>query len=187
MGGRKHPEQPLLYVDTRNILFFVSGAFVGLDEIIRRRLGTSGKIGYGVDNQKLEKDDLYRYVTPQDLRTYGMIPEFVGRFPVITNVDPLKEADLETILVKPKNALVRQYTEMLSYDGIKLDFAKDALHEVAHLAVGLGTGARGLRSIMETVMMDTMYEAPKGKSGDVFKITAEMVRERVSSKFGKID
>lgn len=187
MGGRKHPEQPLIYVDTTNILFIATGAFVGLKEIIEKRLGYKGKIGYGDadDSGKLPGSTL-SYATPHDLREYGLIPEFVGRFPVITNVEALTESDLMTILVKPKNSLVNQYSKMLGYDELKLKFDKEALRSVARYATKLGTGARGLRSIMETVMNDTMYEAPKLAPGSTVTITGRMVKERMEKKYGRI-
>lgn len=187
MGGRKHPEQPLIYVDTTNILFIASGAFVGLKEIVEKRLGYKGKIGFGEagDEGKLPGSTL-SYTTPHDLRTYGLIPEFVGRFPVITHVDALTEDDLATILVKPRNSLVRQYGQMLGMDGLKLIVTKDAVKEVAAFAVKLGTGARGLRSIMETVMTDTMFEAPKLEPGSSVIVDAPLVRERLEKKWGRL-
>lgn len=186
MGGRKHPEQPLIYVDTTNILFIATGAFVGLKEIIEKRLGYKGKIGYGdADESGRLPGSTLSYATPHDLREYGLIPEFVGRFPVITNVEALSEEDLVTILVKPKNSLVNQYSRMLGYDEIKLKFDKEALRSVARYAAKLGTGARGLRSIMETVMNETMYEAPKLSPGSTITITSKMVKERMEKKYGK--
>ena len=186
MGGRKHPEQPLIYVDTTNILFIATGAFVGLKEIIEKRLGYKGRIGYSEDSDagRLPGSTL-SYATPHDLREYGMIPEFVGRFPVITNVEALTEDDLMEILVKPRNSLVNQYSRMLQFDDIKLVLRKDALRSIAGYAAKLGTGARGLRSIMETVMMDTMYEAPGMKKGSVVTITESMVRQRMTRKYGR--
>lgn len=188
MGGRKHPEQPLIYVDTTNILFIASGAFVGLEAIIEKRLGYKGRIGYGDEDEsgKLPGSTL-SYATPHDLREYGMIPEFVGRFPVITNVEALSEDDLVTILTKPRNSLVKQYTKMLSFDGIKLKFEKEALRLVAHYAIKLGTGARGLRSIMETVMNDTMFEAPSKSESASIVITPKLVRTRMTKKYGRLD
>lgn len=164
-GGRKHPEQPLLYVDTTNILFIASGAFVGLSDIVEKRMGHSGKIGYSDSQTRVKDSSPLRNVTPKDLRDFGMIPEFVGRFPVIANVDPLSKDDLVTILKKPKNALVKQYTELLAMDGIKLRFTNEALSRMAEKALELGTGARGLRAVMESTMLDIMYEAPKQKPG----------------------
>jgi len=187
MGGRKHPEQPLIYVDTTEILFIATGAFVGLKEIVERRLGYTGRIGYSEekDEGKLPGTSL-SYVTPHDLREFGFIPEFVGRFPIITNVDPLCEDDLVIILTKPRNSLVSQYSKMLDFDNIKLTFDRDALREIARYAVKLGTGARGLRSIMETVMNETMYEAPKLMPGTNVKITAKLVNERMLKKYGRL-
>ncbi len=187
MGGRKHPEQPLLYVNTTNILFIACGAFVGLKEIIEKRLGLGGKIGYCSDGTSQLPQSPLCYATPHDMREFGMIPEFVGRFPVITSVNPLTEDDLMTILVKPKNSLVNQYTRMLSFDKLKLTIQKEALRTIAHYAVRLGTGARGLRSIMETVMMDTMYSAPALESGSAVLITSDIVKERMEKKYGRLD
>ena len=184
-GGRKHPEQPLLQVDTTNILFIASGAFVGLDEIVEKRLGRTGRIGYGGETRSVGVDNPLRYVTPQDLRDFGMIPEFVGRFPVVTNVNPLSEEDLVDVLCKPKNALLKQYAEMLSYDGVTLKFTPDALLEVARQAKRLGTGARALRSVMEAVMTDTMYEAPRQGQGTQAVIDAATVLDRLEKKYGK--
>jgi len=187
MGGRKHPEQPLIYVDTTNILFIATGAFVGLKEIIEKRLGYKGKIGYGgSDGDGKLPGSTLSYATPHDLREYGMIPEFVGRFPIITNVEALSEDDLVTILTKPRNSLVKQYGKMLGFDGHKLKFEEEALRLVAGFASKLGTGARGLRSIMETVMTDTMYEAPSMEDSSVITITSGLVKERIEKKYGKI-
>lgn len=185
-GGRKHPEQPLLYVDTTDILFIATGAFVGLKEIIEKRLGYKGHIGYSSEAEEKLPGTVLRYATPHDLREYGMIPEFVGRFPVIANVDPLSEDDLVTILSKPKNSLLNQYSKMLMFDKVKLNFEKTALKSVAHYASELGTGARGLRSIMETVMLDTMYEAPSLAPGSTVTVTSAMVKDRMEKKYGRL-
>ncbi|MBP9998842.1 MAG: ATP-dependent Clp protease ATP-binding subunit ClpX [Bacteroidales bacterium] len=178
-GGRKHPEQPLLYVDTTNILFIASGAFVGLSDIVEKRMGNSGKIGYADGTARVKDKSPLRNVTPKDLRDFGMIPEFVGRFPVIANVDPLEKDDLVTILKKPKNALVKQYTELLAMDGIKLKFTPDALSAIAEEALSLGTGARGLRAVMEKVMMDVMFEAPGSKKKELV-IDEKTVKDKLS-------
>ena len=178
MGGRKHPEQPLLYVDTKNILFILSGAFVGLDDIIKRRLN-GRHIGYNTD----------QYATPQDLRDFGFIPEFIGRFPIITNVNPISEEGLITILTEPKNSIIKQYTQLVSYDNTDLVFTDDALKEIAHLAFTLGTGARGLRAIVETVMTDIMYESPmniKSKKRVTVKITGDYVKEKTADKYKNV-
>ncbi len=161
-GGRKHPEQPLIYLDTTDILFIGSGAFVGLDGIVERRTGRDqSRIGFGNAAAAQDSGNPYADVTAQDLRDFGLIPEFVGRFPVVTYVDPLDTAALENILTKPKNNLVSQYTELFREDGITLSFEPEAISAAAQLATDLGTGARGLRSIMEKAMRDVMFAAPK--------------------------
>lgn len=187
MGGRKHPEQSLLYVNTKNILFILSGAFVGLDGIIEKRMGGT-RIGFNSENtEALRPDTFNKYVTPQDLRTFGFIPEFVGRFPVMTHVNPLKKEDLMHILVDPKNSLVKQYTELMGYDGVDIEFTESALGEIADIALSMETGARGLRTVIETVMTDIMYEAPKKAakaSGQVkYTIDGDYVREKTAEKF----
>ena len=161
-GGRKHPEQPLIYLDTTDILFIGSGAFVGLDGIVERRTGRDkNRIGFGNGAAAQDGSNPYADVTAQDLREFGLIPEFVGRFPVVTYVDPLDSAALENILTKPKNNLVSQYTELFREDGITLTFEPGAISAAAQRATDLGTGARGLRSIMEKAMRDLMFAAPK--------------------------
>lgn len=161
-GGRKHPEQPLMYIDTTNILFIGSGAFVGISDIVKRRLGAT-KIGFNTDEKsRIDSDkDYIDYVTPQDLKEFGFIPEFVGRFPVIANINKLTEDDMVRILTEPKDSLVSQYQKLLFFDGCELIYQKDALRLIAKIALGLKTGARGLRNIMETIMIDYMYEVPK--------------------------
>ena len=161
-GGRKHPEQPLIYLDTTDILFIGSGAFVGLDGIVERRTGRDqNRIGFGNAVGKADGSNPYADVTAQDLREFGLIPEFVGRFPIVTYVDLLDTVALENILTKPKNNLVSQYTELFREDGIALTFEPEAISAAAQLATDLGTGARGLRSIMEKAMRDVMFAAPK--------------------------
>jgi len=187
MGGRKHPEQPLLYIDTKNILFILSGAFVGLDEIISKRMG-NGKIGFTTEEREvIDEKNCVEYATPQDLRQFGFIPEFMGRFPIITHVNPLSEDDLVTILKEPKNALIKQYVELLSMDGVKLSFEEESLREIAKIAISLETGARGLKTILETVMTDIMYDAPlkakKSKAKMEIIITPAIVREKTEIKF----
>ena len=161
MGGRKHPEQPLIYVNTKNILFILSGAFVGLEEIVARRTGRDARrIGFGSPAETAERKGGLDEVSAQDLRDFGFIPEFTGRFPVITHVDPLDEAALRRILTEPQDSLTAQYTELLRQDGVALSFSPEAVAAVAREAFTLGTGARGLRSILEKVMLDIMFEAP---------------------------
>ena len=182
-GGRKHPEQPLIYVDTTNILFILSGAFVGIEDIVEKRLG-SGKIGFGSQEQRADKSlNAKELVTAEDLRQFGMIPEFVGRFPVVTHVDALTKEDLVRIMTEPKNSIVGQYTRLLRMDGVSLKFTKDALVAIADIAMMLGTGARGLRSIFEEVMTDIMYDAPKMEKGTVIQVTADTVALKTHRRY----
>jgi len=162
-GGRKHPQQEFLQVDTGNILFVCGGAFAGLDKIIRER---SEKGGIGFSAQVKSKEDkkttseILHGVEPEDLIRYGLIPEFVGRLPVVAVLDELEEAQLVQILVEPKNALTKQYSRLFEMEGCELEFREDALRAVARKAVERKTGARGLRSILEQSLLDTMYELP---------------------------
>ena len=181
-GGRKHPEQPLMYIDTTNILFIGSGAFVGISDIVKRRLGAT-KIGFNTDEKsRIDSDkDYIDYVTPQDLKEFGFIPEFVGRFPVIANINKLTEDDMVRILTEPKDSLVSQYQKLLFFDGCELIYQKDALRLIAKTALGLKTGARGLRNIMETIMIDYMYEVPKNNIKKLV-VTKKDVSEILSKK-----
>jgi ATP-dependent Clp protease ATP-binding subunit ClpX len=161
-GGRKHPHQEFIQVDTTNILFICGGAFAGLDKIIESRIGKKG-VGFGADIRRAaEKDmgEILGKVLPEDLLKYGLIPEFVGRLPVITSVNNLDESALVDILTKPKNALVRQYQRFFEFDGVELEFTGESLEAVAEQAILRGTGARGLRAIMEEVLLNVMYELP---------------------------
>ncbi|MBX6764137.1 MAG: ATP-dependent Clp protease ATP-binding subunit ClpX [Rubrobacteraceae bacterium] len=161
-GGRKHPHQDFLQIDTKNILFICGGAFGGLEEIIRRRIGKKS-IGFGSSLEargKEEPDEILRHVQPEDLLKYGLIPEFVGRLPVISTLRGLGEKDLVRILTEPKNALVRQYRQFFRYDKVDLTFTEEALAAIARKALERGTGARGLRSIIEATLLPTMYELP---------------------------
>lgn len=162
-GGRKHPQQELIQVDTTNILFIVGGAFAGLDTLIKERLG-SRVIGFGsstTDQAKaLDNPNVLENVEPEDLTKFGLIPEFIGRLPIITVLDELDVDDLTHILTQPKNALVKQYKALLGLDNVELEFQPAALSAMANLAIDRGTGARGLRSIIENVMKDIMYEIP---------------------------
>ena len=165
-GGRKHPEQPLLYVDTTDILFILSGAFVGLEDIVARRTGKGvDRIGFDQGKQKEESSSL-EDVSPTDLREFGFIPEFIGRFPVVTHVNPLDKEALVRILTEPENSITAQYVELLREDGIDLDFEPGALSAIAEAALNLGTGARGLRIVMEKVMRDIMFDAPEAAAID---------------------
>src|SRR4028119_1163288 len=161
-GGRKHPHQDFLQIDTKNVLFICGGAFGGLEEIVRQRIGKKS-IGFGseVDQRLKQEDDaLLQHVQPEDLLKYGLIPEFVGRLPVISTLRLLEQEDLVRILTEPKNALVRQFRQFFRYDKVDLSFTDEALAAVAELALERGTGARGLRSILESALLPTMYELP---------------------------
>ena len=185
-GGRKHPEQQLIYVDTTNILFIGIGAFVGLEDIVKKRMGNN-KIGFNIEKtNSIDESSYMKYVTPQDFKDFGFIPEFIGRFPVITYTEKLDKSALMSILKEPKNSLIKQYTELLMMDGMTLKYNDDALDEIVNLAYTLNTGARGLRSIMETVMRDVMFDAPKAKietKKSVYTVTKDMVTERTKEKF----
>ncbi|RUQ97518.1 ATP-dependent Clp protease ATP-binding subunit ClpX [Labedella endophytica] len=159
-GGRKHPHQEFIQIDTTNVLFIVAGAFAGLEEIISARAGKKG-IGFGAPlHSKLDEIDLFTEVLPEDLHKFGLIPEFIGRLPVVTTVTPLDQHALMEILTVPRNALVKQYQRMFQIDGVELEFAPDALEAIADLAVLRKTGARGLRAIMEEVLGPIMFEVP---------------------------
>lgn len=157
-GGRKHPEQKLIQVDTRNILFVCGGAFEGIDRIIKRRINTQ-PIGFSTDHDSvIDEYNVLRYVAPADLRTYGLIPELIGRFPMLTNLSPLDKDSLKRILTEPKNALIKQYVKLFGLDNIELSFENGALEYIVDKAIEYELGARGLRSICETIMMDAMYQ-----------------------------
>ena len=169
-GGRKHPEQKFIQVDTRNILFICGGAFDGIEKKIAQRLNTRA-IGYGQSGH-IDRSNLMQYVTPQDLKSFGLIPELVGRLPVLTYMQPLGRDALRSILTEPKNAIIRQYKRLFEMDGIELEFEPAALDYIVDKAVEFKLGARGLRSICEAVMMDTMFELPS--SGErKFTVTAD--------------
>ncbi|OFY60738.1 MAG: ATP-dependent protease ATP-binding subunit ClpX [Bacteroidetes bacterium RBG_19FT_COMBO_42_10] len=160
-GGRKHPEQKMIPVDTKNILFICGGAFVGIEKKIASRLNTQ-IVGYGASKirEKIDKDNLLKYIAPQDLRAFGLIPEIIGRLPVVTHLDPLDRKALRAILTEPKNALVKQYIKLFKMDNIDLTFADGVLDFIVDKAIEFKLGARGLRSICETIMLDAMFEMP---------------------------
>ncbi len=160
-GGRKHPEQKMIAVDTKNILFICGGAFDGIERKIASRLNTH-VVGYGHDegNRKRQRENLMRYVMPQDLKSFGLIPEIIGRLPVLTSLEPLDKKALRNILTEPKNAITRQYKKLFLLDGVELEFTDDALDLIVDKAIEYKLGARGLRSIVETIMVDAMYEVP---------------------------
>nr|MBA3331783.1 ATP-dependent protease ATP-binding subunit ClpX [Actinomycetota bacterium] len=176
-GGRKHPHQEFLSIDTTNILFICGGAFAGLDKIIGRRIG-SNSVGFGADirsRSSQEASGLLTQVMPEDLLSFGLIPEFIGRLPVISAVHQLRREDLVQILVEPKNALVRQYQRFFGYDSVELVFKEDALWEIADKALERETGARGLRSIIETALLDVMFELPSRTDVSKCVITKETI------------
>jgi ATP-dependent Clp protease ATP-binding subunit ClpX len=180
-GGRKHPHQDFLQIDTKNILFICGGAFGGLEEIIRRRIGKKS-IGFGSNMAEHIDEELgvvFKHVQPEDLMKYGLIPEFVGRLPVVSTLRSLEEEDLIRILTEPKNALVRQYRQFFRYDKVDLNFTDEALQAVAELALERGTGARGLRSILEASLLPTMYELPSRSDVAKCVVDADTVREGV--------
>jgi len=174
-GGRKHPQQEYIRVDTRNVLFICGGAFVDLEKIVLRRLGNH-VLGFGAVEQThregvLEKRDILRHVEPEDFLSFGFIPEFIGRLPMITVLDELTEEQLVSILTDTKSSLTKQFKKLLAIDGVELDFTKEALHELARQAISKGTGARALRGLMEKVMLDWMYEIPGNNDIEAIKIT----------------
>jgi ATP-dependent Clp protease ATP-binding subunit ClpX len=194
-GGRKHPQQEYLKVDTRNILFICGGAFIGLDNIVKRRVGKQ-VLGFSNNTEKKKRtpkqarialDKAVRMVEyePEDLIKFGLIPEFAGRLPVLSHLYPLKENDLVKILSQPKNALIKQYQKLMAMEGVELCFTQDSLKALAHEAVEKGTGARGLRSLLEEIMLEIMYTVPSVKDVDKCTITAEVVRGETEAKLHK--
>ena len=179
-GGRKHPDQDYIHVDTRNILFICGGAFDGIERKIAQRLNTH-VVGYNsVQNvQKIDKKDLMKYVQPQDLKAFGMIPEIIGRLPVLTYLNPLDKEALRKILTEPKNSIVKQYKKLFEIDGVELEFTPEALDVIVEKAIDFKLGARGLRSIVENIMMDSMYSLPSQKVKN-FSVTPEYVREQLA-------
>jgi ATP-dependent Clp protease ATP-binding subunit ClpX len=174
-GGRKHPQQEFIQMDTTNILFIVAGAFAGLETIVQGRIGKKG-IGFGAEiRNKDEETDIFTQVQPEDLRKFGLIPEFIGRLPVIASVTPLDKQSLIQILTEPKNALVKQYQRMFELDGFDLEFDRAALDAIADEAIKRDTGARGLRAIMEETLAAIMFEIPGSAAQGIVKITAAVV------------
>ncbi len=176
-GGRKHPQQECIQIDTTNILFICGGAFVGLDRIIDKRLDGSS-LGFGAkvrDGKKTSYGELISDIKPDDLIKFGLIPEFVGRIPIVVGLDALDEKALVKILTEPKNAVIRQYKKLFEIDGVQVEFEDDALVEVAKMAIKLKTGARGLRSVLESIMLQLMYDVPTDKTIQKVKITKGVV------------
>ncbi|MDQ3645836.1 MAG: ATP-dependent Clp protease ATP-binding subunit ClpX [Actinomycetota bacterium] len=181
-GGRKHPHQEFIQIDTTNVLFICGGAFAGLEKIIEQRIGRKG-VGFGADVRKMEEKDLGQIlenVLPEDLLRYGLIPEFVGRLPVLTHVHNLDKEALVKILTEPKNALIKQYQRFFEFDGVELEFSDDALEAVAEQSMLRGTGARGLRAILEEVLLNVMYDLPSREDVGSCLITREVVLEKVN-------
>jgi ATP-dependent Clp protease ATP-binding subunit ClpX len=177
-GGRKHPQQEYIQLDTRNILFICGGAFDGLEEIVEARLGKR-RIGFGKKASDQERDELLKYVEPEDLQRFGLIPELVGRLPVAVHLSDLDEDALVQILAEPKNALVKQYSKMFDLEGIGLTFDKEALRTIAKRTLDRGTGARGLRSVIENLLRDTMFEVPSRTDVREVIVTSDCVDKEV--------
>jgi ATP-dependent Clp protease ATP-binding subunit ClpX len=178
-GGRKHPQQDFISIDTSNILFIVGGAFDGIDKIIKRRAGTKS-LGFGAslgNAHEVNDTNVLQHLETEDLLSFGMIPEFIGRVPVVAALTPLDESALIEVLTKPKNALVKQYQRLLRIDGVEISFTEEALVAIAKLAVEKRTGARGLRGIMETAMLEVMYDAPSNPSIKEVIVTPEAINE----------
>ena len=174
-GGRKHPNQEMIQIDTKNILFIVGGAFDGIEDIVKQRLGEK-VIGLGQNNRKIDENASYmQEIISEDIQKFGLIPEFIGRLPVVAALEQLTADDLVRILTEPRNALVKQYQTLLSYDGVELEFDKDALQAIANKAIERKTGARGLRSIIEETMMDIMFEIPSQEEVTKVRITKAAV------------
>lgn len=181
-GGRKHPEQKMIQVNTRNILFLSGGAFDGIERVIASRL-KSNVIGYSgtKTREEIDKHNMLRYVQPMDLKRFGLIPELVGRFPMLTYLNPLDADALRRILTEPKNALVKQYKELFKMDGVTLEFDKAALDAIVETAIEYKLGARGLRGIMETIMTDLMFNLPNGAKDNKIRITKKLVLEKLNN------
>lgn len=182
-GGRKHPQQEMIKMDTTNILFIVGGAFDGIEQIVKNRLGKK-TIGFGAENEadKVDADDWTRHLTTADLVKFGMIPEFIGRIPIITTLDKLNSEDLVRVLTEPKNALVKQYKKLLSLDGVDLRFTDGALKAIADLAIQRNMGARGLRTIIENSIMDIMYETPSEEDIESVEVTKDVITKHAEPR-----
>lgn len=180
-GGRKHPEQRMIPVDTKNILFICGGAFDGIERKIAQRLNTH-VVGYSTDpaKQKINRENYLSYVAPQDLKSFGLIPEIIGRLPILTHLEPLDRTALRRVLTEPKNAITKQYEKLFAMDGVKLEFTPEALDAIVDKAIEYKLGARGLRAIVETVMIDAMYDLPSSKKKS-FTVTAPYVIEKLQS------
>ncbi|MGL5892892.1 MAG: ATP-dependent Clp protease ATP-binding subunit ClpX, partial [Bacteroidia bacterium] len=180
-GGRKHPEQKMIQVNTRNILFICGGAFDGIDRKIARRL-KSQTIGYtaGQQDAEIDKENMLQYIVPQDLKSYGLIPELIGRLPVLAHLNPLDRSALRSILTEPKNALMKQYVRLFEMDNVKLSFDDEVFSHIVDKAMEYKLGARGLRSICEAIMIDAMFEIPSDSTSRSFNITIDYAREKLT-------
>ena len=183
-GGRKHPHQEFIQIDTKNILFIVGGAFVGLDKIVERRAGEGTSLGFGAKapataaEKEIAAQKMLKKLQPEDLLKFGLIPEFIGRVPIYAVLDQLDEATLKMILTEPKNAIIKQYQCLLKMDNVDLKFEPEAIELIAKEAIKRKTGARALRSIVEELMLNIMYEVPSQENVSEFTVTAEMVKKR---------
>lgn len=187
-GGRKHPEQKLVKINTSNILFVCGGAFDGIEKVIARRINTNviGFKGKDASEDAVDRTKLLQYISPQDLRSFGLIPELLGRLPVLSYLEPLDQEALKRILVEPRNALIKQYQKLFDLEGIKLKFSQDAIEFIAEKALDFNLGARGLRSICEAIMTDAMFELPSKQDVDQFEVTREYAEDKLShSKISK--
>ncbi|MBA4321429.1 MAG: ATP-dependent Clp protease ATP-binding subunit ClpX, partial [Odoribacter sp.] len=178
-GGRKHPEQKMIPIDTKNILFICGGAFEGIEKKIANRLNTQ-IVGYGAskNRERIDKNNFLQYIAPQDLRSYGLIPEIIGRLPVLTHLNPLDRKALRAILTEPKNAIIKQYVKLFSMDNIELTFSEEVLEYIVDKALEFRLGARGLRSICEAIMLDAMFEMPSIKTNEL-TITRDYARHKL--------
>ena len=187
-GGRKHPHQEFIEIDTSNILFIVGGAFVGLEKIVDARAGESNSVGFGAKAAMSQAEreanavKLLKKLQPEDLLKFGLIPEFIGRVPVYAVLDQLNEKTLKMILTEPKNAVIKQYQALLKMDGVDLEFEPEAVDLIAKEAIKRKTGARALRSIVEEIMLDVMYDVPTKENIDKFVVTADMVKNRKNAE-----
>ena len=178
-GGRKHPDQKYAKVNTANILFICGGAFDGIDKVISKRLNLNS-VGYGqAQKTQMKKENVIRFIQPQDIKSFGLIPELVGRLPVLTYLEPLDKKALRSILTEPKNAIIKQYVSLFEMDGMKLEFDDEVLDYIVEKAVEFKLGARGLRSICEAMMMDAMYEMPSKKSKKTYRITLDYAKQKI--------
>ena len=186
-GGRKHPEQKLVKINTSNILFICGGAFDGIEKIIARRINTQ-VIGFGHgQREEIDREHLLQYINHRDLKSYGLIPELIGRLPVLTYLEPLDQESLKSILTEPKNSLVKQYSKLFELEGIELNFTDDAIDFIATKALEYNLGARGLRSICEAIMTDAMFELPSQNNVSTFVVSSEYAADKLSnSKLGKL-